>query len=75
MTFSLQPVPGGYSVKSNLRIEGCHPKVGPCVLTPLPHDIAIKWINSRAYKLTKSAAAFRPVLSFEQQIEALFFGP
>lgn len=74
MTFSLLPVEGGFAVRSKLRIDGCHPRMGPCVLTPIPHETAIKWINSRTYKLTKSAAAFRPVLSFEQQIEALFFG-
>ena len=74
MEFLLMPISGGFAVRSRIRIQGCLPKPGPGVSTPLSHDNALKWINSRTQKLAKSAAAFRPALSIEQEIEAMFFG-
>ncbi len=74
MVFRVEPVAGGYCVKSQHRIEGCHPKAGPCMLTPLPLDAAMTWANARAAKLARSAAAFRPAKSIEDHLEELFFG-
>lgn len=74
VVFDLLPTQGGFFIKSSLRIAGRLPKPGACVLTPLTHENALKWINSRTHKLAQSAAAFRPVVTFEQEIEALFFG-
>lgn len=70
----VEPVAGGYCVKSQLRIDGCLPRSGPCMLTPLPYDAAMTWANARAAKLARSAAAFRPAQTVEDQIEELFFG-
>lgn len=70
----VEPVAGGYFVKSQLRIDGCFPRSGPCMLTPLPFEAAMMWANARTVKLARSAAAFRPVKTFEDQIEELFFG-
>lgn len=71
--FRLEPVAGGFCVRSCRRIDGCHPRTGDCMLTPLPFDAALKWANARAAKLMRSTAAFRPAMSVEDQIEALFF--
>ena len=64
----------GYCVKSEHRIDGCHPQRGPCMLTPLPLEAALTWANARAAKLARSTAAFRSVASVEDRIAELFFG-
>lgn len=72
--FRVEPVAGGYCVKSQHRIDGCLPRSGPCMLTPLPLSAAMTWANARAAKLARSTAAFRPAKTIEDQIEELFFG-
>ena len=74
MAFDLLRTDRGFSVRSKLLIDGCLPKPGPCVLNPLSEENALKWINYHGARLGRSAAAFRPALSFAQQIEMLFFG-
>jgi hypothetical protein len=72
--FRVAPVAGGYCVKSEHRIDGCHTRRGPCMLTPLPLHSAVTWANAKAATLARSAAAFRVAKSVEDQIEELFFG-
>ena len=64
----------GYCVKSEHRIDGCHPRRGPCMLTPLPLNAAMTWANAKAAKLARSPAAFRFTVSVEDRIAELFFG-
>ena len=63
--FCVLQMGGGYCVKSEHRIDGCHPRRGPCMLTPLP---------LKAAKLARSPAAFRFTVSVEDRIAELFFG-
>lgn len=72
--FRILPEGDGYCVRSEHRIDGCHPKVGPCMLTPLPLEAAMTWANAKAAKLGRTAAAFRNTVSVEDRIEELFFG-
>jgi hypothetical protein len=44
------------------------------MLVPLDYDTASKWAKSKAAKLARSAAAFRPARTVEDRIEELFFG-
>lgn len=73
--FSVASVAGGYCVRSVRRIDGCLPRPGDCMLTPLPFESALTWAQARAAKLMRSTAAFRPAKSFEDRIEEMFFGP
>ena len=70
--FSVVPQGKGYCVRATHRIEGCHPKAGPCMLVPLPLDDALIWANTRAAKLARSAAAFQPAKTVEDRIAELF---
>ena len=72
--FSVLQMDGGYCVKSEHRIDGCHPRRGPCMLTPLPLNAAMTWANAKAAKLARSPAAFRCTVSVEDRIAELFFG-
>jgi len=63
---------GGYCIKSEHRIAGCFPRPGPCISTPLDHSNAVKWLSSRAGKMARSPAAFRPASSIEDHIAAMF---
>lgn len=72
--FELAPVADGYCVRSQIRIDGCLPRKGDCLMTPLPLDVARKWANAKVMKLMRSAAAFRPEKSIEDRIEEMFFG-
>jgi len=72
--FHLEPVAGGFCVKSQRRVDGCIPRPGDCMLTPLSLESALKWANARAAKLMRSTAAFRPAKTVEDRIEELFFG-
>ena len=70
--FHVAPQGKGYCVKATHRIAGCFPKAGPCMLTPLPLEVARAWANARAAKLARSAAAFRRAKALEDQIAELF---
>lgn len=70
--FHVAPQGAGYCVKATHRIEGCYPKPGPCMLTPLPLEAAMIWANARAGKLARSAAAFRMAKTVEDFIAELF---
>lgn len=72
--FRVAPVAGGYCVQSEHRIDGCYPRRGPCMLTPLPLESAVTWAKAKVAKLARSAAAFRPARSVEDHIAELFFG-
>ena len=72
--FCVLQMGGGYCVKREHRIEGCHPRRGPCMLTPLPLNAAMTWANAKAAKLARSPAAFRFTVSVEDRIAELFFG-
>lgn len=63
---------GGYCIKSEHRIAGCYPRPGPCISTPLDHSNAVKWLSSRAGKMARWPAAFRPASSIEDHIAAMF---
>lgn len=75
VVFRILPEGGGYCVKSEHRIDGCYPRVGPCMLTPLPLEAAMMWTSAKAAKLARSAAAFRSTVPVEDRIAELFFGP
>jgi len=70
--FHVAPQGAGYCVKATHRIDGCYPKPGPCMMTPLPLEAAMTWANARAAKLARSAAAFRPAKTVEDHIAELF---
>lgn len=72
--FCVLQMGGGYCVKSEHRIDGCHPRRGSCMLTPLPLNAAMTWANAKAAKLARSPAAFRFTVSVEDRIAELFFG-
>ena len=72
--FCVLQMGGGYCVKSEHRIDGCHPRRGPCMLTPLPLNAAMTWANAKAAKFARSPAAFRFTVSVEDRIAELFFG-
>lgn len=70
--FHVTPKGSGFCVKATHRIEGCLPKPGPCMLTPLPLESALTWANARAAKLARSAPAFRLAKTVEDRIAELF---
>ena len=72
--FELAPVGDGYCVRSRVRIDGCHPRAGACMMTPLPREAARMWAKAKAAKLMRSTAAFRLSMSVEDRIEEMFFG-
>ena len=57
----------GCRVYSEVRVDGCLPRRGPALHTPLPDDLARRWMESQAAKLTRKAAKFRP-LSIEEEL-------
>ncbi len=57
----------GCRVCSEVRVDGCLPRRGPALHTPLPDELARRWMESQAAKLTRKAAKFRP-LSIEEEL-------
>lgn len=58
---------GGCRVCSEVRVDGCLPRRGPALHTPLPDELARRWMESQAAKLTRKAAKFRP-LTVEEEL-------
>lgn len=71
--FILSDAADGYCVRSILRIEGCHPRRGPGVLTPVPYTIARRWMESRTAKLSRHAARFT-VLTLKDELAIFLAG-
>lgn len=72
--FQVTPHGSGYCVKGIHRIEGCLPRNGPNMLTPIPYEHALTWMQSRSDKLSRSAAKFKPARFLEDVIKEMFFG-
>lgn len=64
--FRLDRCERGCRVTSEVRIDGCIPRRGPALLTPLPDAVARAWMTSQAAKFVRKGAKFRPLSMNEE---------